>query len=74
MQIQESGETGQTREAKLTFKLHFPGHLWRAGFAILAMVFNNRAKRRHLLVVVVAIMAVAVVVSVMVVVGLSAPV
>ena len=62
MQIQESGETGQTREAKLSVKLHFPGHLWRADSAILALMFKKSAKKGHLLVVV-AIMAVAVVVS-----------
>ena len=45
--------------------------MWRAAFAILAMMFNNRAKKGHLLVVV-AILALAVVVSVMVMVSLSA--
>ena len=49
-------------EAQLTLKLHFPGHVWRAAFAILAMMFNKSGKRGHLLVVV-EIMAVAVVVS-----------
>ena len=43
----------------------------RADFAILAMMFDKSAKRKHLLMVV-AILAVAVVVSVMVVVSLSA--
>ena len=34
-------------EAQLTLKLHFPGHVWRAAFAILAMMFYNRARKKE---------------------------
>ena len=37
MKTRKNGQTGQT---DLTFKLHFPGNLFRAAFAILAMFLS----------------------------------